>query len=93
MSFIEDAQYNWRLGLYKLGLVSTPPIVLPVDAKPELINEVKNVEDTYSRTNNIKTAFADSGKAITGFLSGTMIPLLILLIVTYFIFRKELKSA
>lgn len=99
-NFITDSQYEWELGLYKLGLKSTPPVVLPVDAKPDLLKDVKTIEDKYSRTENIKNAFAGAGedvkagvKTVTNFLSGTLIPLLILFIVAYFIFRKELKTA
>lgn len=91
MSFLEDASYEWQLSMYKLGLRSTPPIVLPVDASPTLLADVKNVETTYSRTNNIVNAVSDSAKEVGNFLTGSLPLILVLLIVLYFLFKKGFK--
>ena len=96
MSWLDDAAYTWNLGLYQLGIKSTPPIVLPVDSvagSAELAKEAKEVEEKYSHTANLKYAVTESAKEVGGFLTGTLPLILILLIIIYFIYRKEFKTA
>jgi len=95
MSFLDDAAYNWHLALYKMGLKSTPPIVMPVDASPELKAEVKKLETDYSNINIIKNTVSTTFDSITNGIKGlgqNVILILILVIIIYFIGKKELAK-